>query len=67
MTIKLSTANGDHLKIKCSCGKETSLSIANLIAVVGPDVTTHEVRQRAKCEHCGAIGDNTYQVINKHS
>ncbi|MFT5798292.1 MAG: hypothetical protein ACI84R_002357 [Candidatus Azotimanducaceae bacterium] len=65
MTSELSSANGDHLRIKCSCGNVTVLSIANLISIVGPDITTHEVRQRAKCANCGTTGDNTYRVINK--
>ena len=62
MAIELSSIKGNDLKIKCSCGEEAVLSIANLIAVVGPEVTTHEIRQRAKCKRCGATGDNTYRV-----
>jgi len=58
----LSSIAGNDLRINCTCGEEAVLSIANLIAVVGPDITTHEIRQRAKCKRCGAIGDNTYRV-----
>ena len=25
-------------------------------SVIGPEVTTHEIRQRAKCKRCGTIG-----------
>ena len=63
MTIQLSSIEGNDLRIKCSCGEEAVLSIVNLIAVVGPDATTHEIPQRAKCKRCGAIGDNTYRII----
>ena len=58
MTSELLSANGDHLRIKCSCGNVTVLSIANLIAIVGPDITTHEVRQRAKCANCVIVLDS---------
>jgi hypothetical protein len=63
LAIKLSLVEGKDLRIKCSCTEEAVLSIANLIAIVGPDVTTHEIRKRVKCKRCGAIGDNTYRVI----
>ena len=62
MANELLSVEGNDLRIKCSCGEEAVLSIANLIAIVGPDATTHEIRQRAKCKRCGAIGDNTYHV-----
>ena len=63
MPLELSSVEGKDLRIECSCGEEVVLSIANLIAIVGPDVTTHEIRKRAKCKRCGVIGDNTYRVI----
>ena len=63
MAIELSSVEGTDLRIECSCGEVVVLSIANLIAIAGPDVTTHEIRKRAKCKRCGVIGDNTYRVI----
>ena len=39
------------------------LEVANLIAVVGGDTTTHEVPQRARCQKCGVKGNNTYQIV----
>ena len=63
MPLELSSVEGKDLRIECSCGEEVALSIANLIVIVGPDVTTHEIRKRAKCKRCGVIGDNTYRVI----
>ena len=39
------------------------LEVANLIAVVGGDITAHEVRQRARCHNCGVKGNNTYQIV----
>jgi hypothetical protein len=63
MAIELSSVEGTDFRIKCSCGEVVVLSIANLIAIAGPDVTTHEIRKRAKCKRCGVIGDNTYRVI----
>ena len=39
------------------------LKVANLIAVVGGDTTTHEVPQRARCQKCGVKGNNTYQIV----
>lgn len=60
MANELLSVEGNDLRIKCSCGEEAVLSIANLIAIVGPDVTTHEIRKRAKCKRCGVIGDDTY-------
>jgi len=37
----------------------------NMIAVVGGDTTSHEVRQRARCHNCGVTGNNTYQIVHK--
>ena len=39
------------------------LEVANLIAVVGGDITAHEVLQRARCHNCGVKGNNTYQTV----
>lgn len=46
MANELLSVEGNDLRIKCSCGEEAVLSIANLIAIVGPEATTHEIRQR---------------------
>ena len=50
----------NQLSITCGlCKHHTLLEVANLIAVVGGDTTTHEVRQRARCHNCGVKGNNT--------
>ena len=61
---KLSTIPKHQLSITCSlCKHHTLLEVANLIAVVGGDITAHEVRQRARCNNCGVKGNNTYQIV----
>ena len=61
---KLSTIPQHQLSITCGlCKHHTLLEVANLIAVVGGDTTTHEVRQRARCHNCGVKGNNTYQIV----
>ena len=39
------------------------LEVANLILVVGSDVTVHDVRQKFRCQKCKAKGNNTYQIV----
>jgi len=61
---KLSTISGHQLSITCGlCKHHTLLEVTNLIAVVGGNITAHEVRQRAKCHNCGVKGNNTYQIV----
>ena len=63
---KLSNILQHQLSITCGlCKHHTLLEVANLIAVVGGDTTTHEVRQRARCHNCGVKGNNTYQIVYK--
>ncbi len=61
---KLSTIPDHQLSITCGlCKHYTMLEVANLIAIVGGDTTAHEVRQRARCNNCGAKGNNTYKIV----
>ena len=39
------------------------LEVANLMLVIGPDATAHDVRQKYSCPKCKAKGNNTYQII----
>ncbi len=53
-----------QLSITCGLYKHhTLLEVANLIAVVGGNITAHEVRLRARCNNCGIKGNNTYQIV----
>jgi len=45
---KISTIPQHQLSITCGlCKHHTMLEVANLIAVVGGDITAHELRQRS--------------------
>ena len=58
---KLSTIPQRQFGITCGlCKHHKLLEVANLIEVVGGDTTAHEVRQRARCNNCGVMGNNTY-------
>ena len=39
------------------------LEVANLILVVGPNATAHDVRQKFRCYKCKAKDNNTYQIV----
>ena len=63
---KLSTIPQHQLSITCGlCKHHTMLEVANLIAVVGGDITAQEVRQRARCHNGCVKGNNTYQIVYK--
>ena len=55
----------DHtLSITCGlCKHHSMLEVANLILVVGGEATAHEVRQKFRCQKCGAKGNNAYQIV----
>ena len=57
----------DHTpSITCGvCKHHSMLEVANLILVVDPDATAHDVRQRYSCPKCKAKGNNTYQIIRE--
>jgi len=61
---KLSTMPNHTLSITCGlCKNHSMLEVANLILVIGPDATAHEVRQKFRRHNCGAKGNNTYQIV----
>jgi len=39
------------------------LEVANLVLVVGPDATTHDIREKFRCQQCNAKGNNTYEIV----
>jgi hypothetical protein len=50
------------LSITCGlCKHHSMLEVAKL--VLGGDATAHEVRQKFRCQKCGAKGNNTYQIV----
>ena len=54
-----------HKKIIITCAVCQHVvihEVANLMLVVDEDMTTHEVRLRATCPNCKAVGDNSYTV-----
>ena len=63
---KLSTISDHTLSITCGvCKHHSMLEVANLMLVVDPDTTAHDVRQRYSCPKCKAKGNNTYQIIRE--
>ena len=41
----------------------TLKELANLILAVGPDATDQDIRQRARCNHCGVKDNDNYQIV----
>jgi Zn finger protein HypA/HybF involved in hydrogenase expression len=63
MATKLKDIPNQKISIKCAvCRHIVIHEVANLILVVDEEMTTHDVRQRASCPKCKAVGDNTYSV-----
>ena len=63
MVTTLNTITDKSILITCAACKHTVVhEVANLLLVVDVDTTTHQVRSRATCPKCLAVGDNTYRV-----
>ena len=63
MAVRLKDIPNKKIRIKCAvCDHLVIHEIANLILVVDEATTTHEIRLRACCPKCKAVGDNTYSV-----
>ena len=63
MVATLNTITDKSIHITCAACKHTVVhEVANLLLVLDCDTTTHQVRSRATCPKCLAVGDNTYRV-----
>ena len=64
MVTKLHAIRDKKISITCAGCKHTVVhEVANLLLVVDGEATTHEIRRRATCPKCLAVGDNTYRVV----
>jgi len=63
MTAMLKDIPHKKISITCAlCQHVVTHEVANLMLVVDENMTTHEIRKRATCPKCKAVGDNTYTV-----
>ena len=64
MTAILKDIPHKKIIITCAvCQHIVTHEMANLLLVVDEGMTTHEIRLRATCTKCSAVGDNTYTVV----
>ena len=64
MVTKLNAIPYKKISITCAGCKHTVVHEgANLLLAVDGEATTHEIRRRATCPKCLAVGDNTYRVV----
>lgn len=63
MVDRLAAIPDKKISITCAVCQHTVVhEVANLLLVVDGKTTTHEVRARATCPKCLAVGNNTYKV-----
>ena len=64
MVTRLNAIPDKKINITCAECKHTAVhEVANLLLVVDGETTTHEIRKRATCPKCFAVGNNTYRVV----
>ena len=59
---KLETISNNHISLFCRCGHSSMIAVKDLLKVKPPEMTIHQVAQKAKCRVCGAVGSEDFRL-----
>jgi len=62
---QLSIISQHHISLFCECGNDKAFSVKELLDRLRPDITVHQVADRARCKECMLLGNKDLRLFWK--